>query len=60
MRLFRDSFFCLFIGTVFVCPVGCGGSTEPSMEPRTEAEIQAYKDEVYGAEEADSAAAEEE
>lgn len=60
MRMIRVSFFCWFIGTLFLCPVGCGSSTEPSMEPRTEAEIQAYKDEVYGAEEADSAAAEEE
>ena len=59
MRLLRDSFFLLFIGTLLISSPGCGGRSEPTVAPRTDEEIQAYKDEVYGAEEEDSAAADE-
>ncbi|QEG02451.1 hypothetical protein Mal15_65720 [Stieleria maiorica] len=60
MRFFRDSFFIVLFGFPFVSAGGCGGSNEPTMAPRTEEQIQAYKEDVYAAEEADSAAAEEE
>lgn len=58
MHFFRDSFFLLFIGLLLIGSGGCGPS-EATVAPRTDAEIEAYKAEVYGAEEEDSAAAEE-
>ncbi len=58
MRLVRNGLFVVFIATCFPMVSGCG-SNEPTMEPRTEDEIQAYRDEVYAAEEEDDAAADE-
>ncbi|MCA9137020.1 MAG: hypothetical protein KDB00_09680 [Planctomycetales bacterium] len=56
MQWVRGSFFLCFVGTLFFCTAGCG-SGGATVAPRTEDEIQAYKNEVYSAEEEDSAAA---
>ena len=56
MRIVRDGIFLVFIGTLFVCVPGCGPE-EATVAPRTEEEIEAYKADVYAAEEEDDAAA---
>lgn len=58
MRLIRDGFFLVFVGTLFVCSIGCS-SNEATVAPRTEEEIAEYKQDVYAAEEEDDAEAEE-
>jgi hypothetical protein len=58
MRLIRDVFFSVFVGSLFVCSVGCG-SKQATVAPRSEDEIAEYKEDVYAAEEEDDEAAEE-
>lgn len=53
MRLLRDAFLIVFFCTPCVGLTGCS-SNEPTVAPRTEEEIEAYKEEVYAAEEADT------
>ena len=47
----------VFPSLVFVS--GCGASKDPTVAPRTAEEVEAYKAEVYTAEEEDSASQDE-
>jgi hypothetical protein len=39
------------LGLCLNATTGCGGSGQPEVAPRTQSEIEAYKEQAYGAEE---------
>ena len=51
MRITHCLLLTSLFGLGFVSAPGCGGSNEAEVAPRTQAEIEAYKQDAYGAEE---------
>ena len=57
MRLSTSTLALFLFGFVMLSAPGCGGSDQATVAPRTEDEIEAYKADVYAAEEEDDLAA---
>ena len=59
MRITHCVLLTSLFGLCIVSALGCGGSNEAEVAPRTQAEIEAYKQDAYGAEEEEDAEAQE-